>query len=31
MVRPAGLLRTLERFDPDRGVPFPAYVTWWVR
>ena len=20
-----------ERFDPDRGVPFPAYATWWVR
>lgn len=26
-----GLLRALERFDPDRGVPFPAYATWWVR
>jgi RNA polymerase primary sigma factor len=26
-----GLLRALETFDPDRGVPFWAYATWWVR
>ena len=26
-----GLLRALERFDPDRGVPFWAYAAWWVR
>jgi RNA polymerase sigma factor (sigma-70 family) len=26
-----GLLRALERFDPDRGLPFWAYATWWVR
>jgi RNA polymerase sigma factor (sigma-70 family) len=26
-----GLLRALERFDPDRGIPFWAYATWWVR
>jgi Sigma-70 region 2 len=26
-----GLLRALERFDPDGGVPFPAYARWWVR
>jgi RNA polymerase sigma factor (sigma-70 family) len=26
-----GLLRALERFDPDRGVPFWAYARWWVR
>jgi RNA polymerase sigma factor (sigma-70 family) len=26
-----GLLRALERYDPDRGVPFPAYATWWIR
>lgn len=26
-----GVLRALERFDPDRGVPFWAYATWWVR
>jgi RNA polymerase sigma factor (sigma-70 family) len=26
-----GLLRALKRFDPDRGTPFWAYATWWVR
>lgn len=26
-----GLLRALERYDPDRGVPFWGYATWWVR
>lgn len=26
-----GLLRALERFDPERGVPFWGYATWWVR
>ena len=26
-----GLLRGLERFDPQRGVPFWAYASWWVR
>jgi RNA polymerase sigma factor (sigma-70 family) len=26
-----GLLRALERYDPDRGVPFAAYATWWIR
>lgn len=26
-----GLLRALERFDPDRGVPFVAYARWWLR
>ena len=26
-----GLLRGLERFDPERGVPFWGYATWWVR
>jgi RNA polymerase primary sigma factor len=26
-----GLLRALERFDPERGVPFWAYAAWWVR
>ena len=26
-----GLLRALERFDPDRGVPFWGYAGWWVR
>jgi RNA polymerase sigma factor (sigma-70 family) len=26
-----GLLRALQRYDPERGVPFWAYATWWVR
>lgn len=26
-----GLLRALERFDPDRGTPFWGYASWWVR
>jgi RNA polymerase sigma factor (sigma-70 family) len=26
-----GLLRALARFDPDRGAPFVAYASWWVR
>ena len=27
----AGLLRALEGYDPDRGIPFWAYARWWVR
>jgi RNA polymerase primary sigma factor len=26
-----GLLRALERFDANRGVPFWGYAAWWVR
>jgi len=26
-----GLLRALEGFDLERGVPFWAYASWWVR
>jgi len=26
-----GLLRALERYEPDRGVPFAAYASWWIR
>jgi RNA polymerase sigma factor (sigma-70 family) len=26
-----GLLRALERYQPDRGVPFAAFATWWIR
>jgi RNA polymerase primary sigma factor len=26
-----GLLQAIERFDPDRGVPFWGYASWWVR
>jgi DNA-directed RNA polymerase sigma subunit (sigma70/sigma32) len=27
----AGLLRALEGYDPDLGVPFWGYAAWWVR
>ncbi|HEV2812381.1 MAG TPA: sigma-70 family RNA polymerase sigma factor [Solirubrobacteraceae bacterium] len=26
-----GVLRALERYEPERGVPFWAYASWWVR
>jgi RNA polymerase sigma factor (sigma-70 family) len=26
-----GLLRALERYDPEVGAPFWAYASWWVR
>jgi RNA polymerase primary sigma factor len=26
-----GLLNGLERYDPQRGVPFWVYASWWVR
>jgi RNA polymerase sigma factor (sigma-70 family) len=26
-----GLLRALQRFDPDMETPFWAYASWWVR
>jgi RNA polymerase primary sigma factor len=26
-----GLLRALDRYDPDVGAPFWAYASWWVR
>jgi RNA polymerase sigma factor (sigma-70 family) len=26
-----GVLRALERYEPDRGVPFWGYAAWWVR
>jgi RNA polymerase primary sigma factor len=26
-----GLLRALERYDPNLGAPFWGYATWWVR
>ena len=26
-----GLLRALERYEPERGVPFWGYATFWVR
>jgi RNA polymerase primary sigma factor len=26
-----GLMRALERFDPERGTPFWVYARWWIR
>jgi RNA polymerase sigma-32 factor len=26
-----GLLRAVDRFDPDRGVRFLSYAAWWIR
>ncbi len=26
-----GLLKAVERFDPDRGVRLSTYATWWIR
>jgi len=27
----AGLMRAVDKFDPDRGVKFATYATWWIR
>ena len=26
-----GLIHAIEKYDTERGVPFPSYAVWWIR
>lgn len=26
-----GLMRAIEKFEPERGVPFTSYAAWWIK
>ena len=26
-----GIMKAIEKFDPDKGVPFLSYAVWWIK
>lgn len=26
-----GLIHAIDKYDPEKGVPFPSYAVWWIR